>query len=269
MAWWAARAPASRVASIGGSGIVVGALVGLIVVLAGAGGGDSAAAVAVEVTPSPSASASATPRVVSNLEGPFMRLADDGVEATPEAREVGPRVVRDLGGFVEEFGDPAGGDFARLRIPGLGVDAPVGVRSVGGDGIMPLPAGPADTVWYDMSAWGSLGGSPGGGQNAIFSGHVDYADAVPYADVNYSGVGIFINLDQMSPGDIIEIDYLGETLRYAVDWRQEVDAASGNWSEIFSGNVERDSITLVTCSGTFDITSRSYLQRTVVRAVRV
>jgi len=271
--WWASQPPANRVASIGGAGIVVGVVVGVAVVLGGAAGGaganDGTVAIVTSTatsTPSPSATSVTLPG-----DGDLVaRVADeDGFEPGPEPRAPGPPTVRDLATFVSEYGDPPGADFARLRIPALGIDAPVGARSVGSDGQMSVPAGPADTVWYDMSAWPSLGGAPGGGQNAILSGHVDYADLVPYAGVLYNGVGVFVSINQLSPGDIIEVDYRGETLRYAVDWRQEVDAASGNWNDIFSANTGRDSLTLVTCGGEFDFTSREYVHRTVVRAVRI
>ena len=60
----------------------------------------------------------------------------------------------------------------------------------------------------------------------------------------------------------------GETLRYVVQWRRQVSAADANWSEIFSSDVGQDSITLYTCSGDFDFSTRTYSDRTVVRAGR-
>ncbi|MEZ4501798.1 MAG: class F sortase [Dehalococcoidia bacterium] len=270
--WWASQPPANRIASIGGAGIVVGAIVGVVVVLGTAGGANAndGAVVASTTTATSGPSASATSTLPPSEGDVVARSADeDGFEAAPEPRPPGPPTIRDLGTFVSEYGDPPGADFARLRIPSLGVDAPVGARAVGEDGHMAVPAGPADTVWYDMSTWPGLGGTPGSGQNAIVSGHVDYADLVPYAEVLYNGVGVFVNLNQLSPGDIIEMDYQGQTLRYAVDWRQEVEASSANWNDIFTANTGRDSLTLITCGGEFDFTSRSYVHRTVVRAVRI
>lgn len=62
----------------------------------------------------------------------------------------------------------------------------------------------------------------------------------------------------------------GETLRYAVESQRQVAAAdSGAWGEILSSDVEQDTITLITCGGQFNTAARSYLDRIVVRAVRI
>ena len=144
------------------------------------------------------------------------------------------------------------------------------MRVVGSDGTMPNPSGPSDVVWYDFADWVGFGGELGGGRNAIFSGHVDFAAHVPFAGVDFRGRGVFFSLDLLSPGDVIEIEAGGQTLRYAVQWRRQVEAAdAGAWVEILGDNVEQDSITLITCGGQFNTASRSYLDRVVVRAVRI
>lgn len=109
----------------------------------------------------------------------------------------------------------------------------------------------------------------GGGGNAVFSGHVDYADAVSWAGVDFRGRGVFFSLALLSPGDVIEVEVGGERLRYTVQWQKQVDASdTGAWAEILSAQVEQDSITIITCGGQFNTATRSYLDRTVVRAVR-
>lgn len=172
--------------------------------------------------------------------------------------------------LVAKFGWPPGTDFARIRIPVVGVDAQVGARMVGADGVMDTPHGPADVAWYDMSLWGGMGGAPGKGRNAIFSGHVDYDYNVPYAKVPYRGDGVFSEIRLLSQGDLIDIDYGGQTLRYQVVWRKQLSASSGtDWASIWSSDVAKDSITLFTCGGAFDPTAREYADRVVVRAERV
>ena len=156
-----------------------------------------------------------------------------------------------------------------MRVPALGIDAPMGVRLVGGDGQMPNPAGPSDVIWYDFSGWDGIGGAIGGGGNAVFSGHVDYAARVAYADVDYRGHGVFFSLSLLSPGDVIEVESAGQTIRYAVSWRQTVDAAETDWGEMLSADVAVDSITLITCGGEFDFESSSYVDRVVIRAERI
>jgi hypothetical protein len=195
-------------------------------------------------------------------------LAAVPLEAREATAQTGP--VSDVRTLARIYGDPPGTDYARLRIPALGVDAPVGARRVGGgESILPSPYGPADVAWYDLSDWYGLGGAPGAGGNAIFSGHVDYAARVPYAGVRYHGQGVFAGLKTLQPGDLVEVVYQGRTLRYAVTWRQQLDAQTADWASVFSSDVPRDSITLFTCGGTFDRATLDYSDRFVVRAERV
>ncbi|MEX2229981.1 MAG: class F sortase [Dehalococcoidia bacterium] len=181
------------------------------------------------------------------------------------------RVIESLAAFESEFGEPPDSTFARIRIPLLGVETGVASRVVGAVGVMPEPSGPGEVAWYDMSLWPGMGGAPGEGRNAIFSGHVDYAAAVDYAGVRYRGPGVFAHLQLLSPGDVIELEFGGETLRYAVTWKRQLSAASGatDWGEIWSDDVRRDAITLYTCGGDFDPDGRSYRDRGGVRAERV
>jgi sortase (surface protein transpeptidase) len=152
----------------------------------------------------------------------------------------------------------------------LGVDAPVGAYSVGASALMPAPSNPVEVAWYDLNEFPGMGGAPGEGRNAIFSGHVDYAARVPYAGgVSYRGTAVFASLALLSPGDVIEVVYGGEVLRYQVKWRRQLAANSDGWAEIWSDQVPRDSITLYTCGGDFDFARRAYLDRVVVRAERM
>src|SRR5205085_11934474 len=90
---------------------------------------------------------------------------------------------------------------SRLRIPSLGVDAPVSVKDVDATGTMESPNGPSDVAWYAFSAY------PGNVGNAVFSGHRDY----------YTGVvGVFYNLDQLQLGQEIDVVRNGRILRYHV-----------------------------------------------------
>ena len=91
----------------------------------------------------------------------------------------------------------------------------------------------------------------------MFSGRVDYR-----------GRGVFFDLGRLGPGDIVEIDWRGETLRYSVAWRQRVSARDADWASIFSADVPRDSATLITGAGEFDFQTRSYLDRLVIRIER-
>jgi LPXTG-site transpeptidase (sortase) family protein len=157
-----------------------------------------------------------------------------------------------------------------MKIPVIGVDAPVGRFAVGNDGVMPAPADPVEVAWYDLSAFSGLGGLPGGGGNAIFAGHVDEFAHIPYAAHSlFRGKAVFGSLALLSPGDVIEIDYQGRTLRYAVASKQQVHANGADWRSILSSHVAVDTITLYTCTGDFNWSTREYSDRLVIRAERI
>ena len=167
------------------------------------------------------------------------------------------------------YGEAPDATLGRLRIPLLGVDAPLGQRYV--DQQMPNPTGPGDVVWYDFSEWDGLGGVPGGGGNAVFSGHVDYNAAIPWAQTTYQGEGVFWDLNLLSPGDVIE----GRGRRQRAALRRDVDALgppptarTPSGVTILTGDVSTDSITLITCGGEFDPANKGYLDRFIVRAER-
>ena len=193
-----------------------------------------------------------------------------GIEVGPaiEATATPEPVVSSIEELVANYGYPAGYDYGWLRIPKIGVDAPVGLSIVDGDQ-MGVPGDPATVFWYDFRGWDGYGGAPGTGENAVFSGHVDLSTYIPYAGVNYHGQGVFSNLRLLVPGDVIVVEVNGQTLEYTVAWVEQVGAADGDrWGEVLSSDVGTDSITLYTCGGEFDSVSRSYADRVVVRAER-
>lgn len=216
----------------------------------------------VRVTPATATSTA----VASAPEAPRPSIATP--KATP-GPDPGRQPFRNLDDFLKEYDYPKDANFARIKIPALSVDARVASRTVGRDGVMADPGGPADVVWYDLSGWPGLGGKPGEGGNAVFSGHVDYDYLVPYAGVPYRGQGVFSKLGALSAGDLVEIEYGGKTLRYQVVSRRQYNAGSGtDWAAVWSGKVPKDTITLYTCGGLFDPVTKEYADRIVVRAER-
>ena len=249
--WWSRLGLASRV-GIAGSGAI--AVLVLVALLAGSAGGfDMGGATVARRLPSSSPTPTST--TASATETP-----------TPEPTVP---VIEDLQELTREYGDPPDANLGRVRIPKLGVDAPMSARYVDGS-VMPLPSGPSDVTWYDMSAWQGMGGEPGQGGNAILGGHVDYNDIVPYAgDVHYRGPAVLNSLRLLGPGDLVEVEYAGSTYTYSVTWIRELSAANTYWGDIWSNKVPVDSVTLYTCGGDFDFETASYSSRTVVRAERL
>ena len=268
MTWWNVRPRWAQLSIAGGAaGVVVGVIVGTVVVAAGGGSDRPPQLVVATNTPTSTPTVTATP---TRTPTPTATPTEE-----PEPTETPVPAITSLADLHAQFGEAPDATYGRFRIPSLGVNAPLGVR-VQVDGQMLLPSGPGDVVFYDFApaneAFGSAwGGAIGVGQNAIFSGHVDYAATVPYAGAAYRGPGVFRSLSLLSPGDIIEIDVNGETFSYAVAWRQQVSADTGitNWNELLASDVGVDSITLITCGGSFSISSRSYEERIVIRATRL
>ena len=196
--------------------------------------------------------------------------ATPSVVVTPAPIAAGIQTVGTLKELGDRFGEPPDAKRGRFRIPQLGIDAPLGVRAVlPPDLVMHAPTGPADVVMYDFSADTRYGGSPGAGGNAIFSGHVDYSYKLPYAAANYHGRAVFWDVRLLAAGDTIEIVVDGQTLWYAVQWRQLVTVEQANWDQLLSRRAGADVITLITCDGAFNPATQEYASRTVVRAVRV
>lgn len=149
---------------------------------------------------------------------------------------------------------PSDAPVVRLVIPKIGVDAPVQVKSVDPDGVMQAPDGPWNVAWYDFSS------KPGFGGNVVFSGHVDYHNVGP---------AVFWDLGDLDADDVIEVRLEdGTVYRYRVVAKEAFDASSAPIERIV-GPTPVESVTIITCTGTFDASTRQYDRRLVVRAERV
>jgi hypothetical protein len=143
----------------------------------------------------------------------------------------------------------------RLVITRLGINAPVNISVVPPDGTMGVPLGANDVVLYDFSAIPGLGGYPGQGGNTVIAGHVDYICCL----------AVFAPLRNVQEGDVI--DYYtggGEHYQYVVQWFGDFGPDT-NWAGIVASTP--NSMTLITCNGTFDTVAHEYSHRRVVRAV--
>ena len=143
---------------------------------------------------------------------------------------------------------------ARLVIPKIGVDAPVVTLGVDDHGVMQSPSGPFEVGWYDFSA------RPGTGSNAVFSGHVDYASV---------GEAVFWDLRKLGPGDLIEVRLAdGTVYQYLVVSSVAYPSDEAPIAEIV-GPTGKDTVTIITCTGTFHRDVHQYDHRLVVRAERL
>lgn len=178
-----------------------------------------------------------------------------------------PRIQDSVAAWTKKYGEPKGTDFARLKIPSIGVNAPVGAWAVKGNA-MPEPYGPIDVAWYDLTAFPGQGGYPGTGKNAIFGAHADLNRDIAGVGQHYTGPAVFWDLDSLKAGDRVELELNGQSLKYSVVWAKEVSATTTDWGQYWSSDVKVDSITLFTCSGKFNPDTHEYSSRLIVRAER-
>jgi LPXTG-site transpeptidase (sortase) family protein len=149
---------------------------------------------------------------------------------------------------------PSSAPISRLVIPKAKVDANVITLSIDGNGVMQSPNNAWDVAWYDFSA------RPGAGSNAVFSGHVDYHDV---------GAAVFWNLRDLQAGDLIEVRLEdGTVYDYSVSALDCLPVSEAPINQIV-GPTQSEVVTLITCCGTFDSSTRQYDRRLVVRADRV
>jgi len=149
----------------------------------------------------------------------------------------------------------------RLVIKRLSVDAPVNVRLVEPDGVLGNPIAGKDVVLYDFSTMGAsgYGGYPGLGGNTVIAGHVDYICCL----------AVFNALRSIQEGDLI--DYMtsdGQDIQYQVQWYADYPDDT-SWNQYVAMQGKDDTMTLLTCNGTFNQATHNYDSRRIVRAPRV
>jgi LPXTG-site transpeptidase (sortase) family protein len=143
---------------------------------------------------------------------------------------------------------------ARLVIPKIQVDAPVVTLGVDGQGVMQSPKTAFEVGWYDFTA------QPGTGGNAVFAGHVDFASV---------GAAVFWDLRKLGPGDLVEVRLAdGTAYQYVVVSSATYAGDDAPIADII-GPTGKDTVTIITCAGTFNRDVHQYSQRLVVRAERL
>lgn len=142
-----------------------------------------------------------------------------------------------------------------LAIPKLGVTAAVAGMGYEADGRTAASPKTAWGVgWYNFTAY------PGSGGNAVFAGHVDW----------YTGESaVFAGLGRLGGGDLVYVLLPnGGTAVYAVGGSEWVRPEAADLKNVWWGT-GRDSITFITCGGTWNAAAQDYSHRLVVRAYRV
>jgi LPXTG-site transpeptidase (sortase) family protein len=150
-----------------------------------------------------------------------------------------------------------------MEIPRLYIDAPVIAMTFAAPNTPQVPDRPDQVAWYDFTH------RPGQVNNAVFSGHVDWQTRTG-APIP----GVFYRLRELEIGDLMKITREdGSQLQYRVTGNVATAYADPNIVKAM-GPTTKDSLTLITCGGTWLIDGRekyggNYSHRIVVRAERV
>lgn len=137
----------------------------------------------------------------------------------------------------------------RIIIPGIELNAAIENVSLTKDGSMGVPEDPMDAGWY---AQGSLPGEMG---SAVIDGHVNWW---------YGATGVFANLHDVKPGDLVTVqDDTGKYIYFVVREIRIYDAAA-DATEVFSSNDGKSHLNLITCNGAWDKSEGQYAERLVV-----
>ncbi|MEU0298762.1 class F sortase [Streptomyces sp. NPDC006175] len=126
----------------------------------------------------------------------------------------------------------------RIRIPGIGVDAPMTGLGLGADGSLDAP--PAED--RNLAGWFEDGTPPGAKGTAIVAGHVD----------NAAGPAVFYALGSLKKGAGVEIDRGdGRTAVFSVDAVEVYEKDEFPDKRVY-GATAQASLRLITCGGGFD-----------------
>ncbi len=176
-------------------------------------------------------------------------------------------------GSSKEFNPNVYGSNDKLTVPGVATGsrcssaAPVNVRDVPSNGQLGDPTNDCDVVRYDFKLFPGYGGYPGDGGATVLAGHVDYSLA------HEGGTGAVVAVGQywktMKKGDTIQyIRGDGKTISYTVQWVSAVPLGSDFDYSTLARQTGTESLSLITCGGTWNAAAHEYDERNVVFSLR-
>jgi sortase family protein len=141
----------------------------------------------------------------------------------------------------------------RIRIPAIGVSAPVVALGLNPDGTMQTPESVSVAGWY--RPWRE----PGERGAAVITGHVD----------SVSGPGVFYRLRDLRRDDLIRIKRAdGSVVAFRIEGLERWPKVEFPTQRVFRPT-RISTLRLVTCSGNFDTSTGHYVDNTIVYAARV
>jgi len=140
----------------------------------------------------------------------------------------------------------------RIRIPGIGVDAPVMEVGRDADGTVQVPP----LADHNLTGWYRYGPAPGQRGPAVILGHVD----------STVGISVFYYLKNLHAGDKVYVTLAdGKVAAFAVDGLQRVAKDAFPTASVY-GKSGYPSLRLITCGGPFDKATGHYADNVIVYA---
>ena len=140
------------------------------------------------------------------------------------------------------------GDPLQVRIPAIGVVAPLVPLGTRADGTLEVPR-------YEEAGWYAGGSRPGDPGPGVIAAHVD----------SVTGPAVFYRLEDLDPGDVVHVDYRDGSVTFAVRESQSFAKSRFPTGAVY-GATDRPELRLVTCDGTFNRSTGSYDSNLVVWA---
>jgi sortase (surface protein transpeptidase) len=140
----------------------------------------------------------------------------------------------------------------KIRIPGIGVNAPVMKLGRDADGTVQVPP----LAEHNLTGWYRYGPSPGQRGPAVILGHVD----------STTGISVFYYLRNLHAGDTVSVTLAdGKVAAFAVDGLQRVAKDAFPTASVY-GKAGYPSLRLITCGGPFDQATGHYTDNIIVYA---
>jgi LPXTG-site transpeptidase (sortase) family protein len=142
----------------------------------------------------------------------------------------------------------------KVRIPAIGVDAPLEILSVDADEALQPPVAWDAAGWYDRSPL------PGDRGPSVIAGHLVAPD----------GPAVFVDLGALAPGDLVTVDRVdGTRVTYAVDRTISAERTDSFPTEQIYGPTPDAQLRLITCDGEYDPARGHWTRNMVVFASEV
>jgi sortase (surface protein transpeptidase) len=139
-----------------------------------------------------------------------------------------------------------------IRIPGIGVNAPVMKVGRDADGTVQVP--PLEE--HNLTGWYRYGPSPGQRGAAVILGHVD----------STTGISVFYYLKNLHAGNKVYVTLAdGKVAAFTVDGLQRVAKDAFPTASVY-GKAGYPSLRLITCGGPFDQATGHYVDNIIVYA---